>query len=242
MRPFFPFYGGKWRAAKLYPPPAGLVVEPFAGSAGYSVYHDVPRVVLIERDEQIAAVWRYLIAASPAELAALPDIRAGQSVNDLDVCQSARWLIGFWINVASARPRLTPSMWVRHALAGRAWPTGGSQLVWGARVRARLAEQVPRIRRWRLIEGDYTEAPDAVATWFVDPPYEGAAGDGYHHHDIDRAHLARWSRARRGLRIVCEAVGACWLPFEALATVKATAGRRRRGVSAEAVWTHGRAA
>ena len=39
MRPLFPFYGSKWRDAKRYGAPVfGHVVEPFAGSAGYSCY------------------------------------------------------------------------------------------------------------------------------------------------------------------------------------------------------------
>jgi site-specific DNA-adenine methylase len=34
LRPFFTFYGGKWRAAPFYDAPThGHIVEPFAGSA-----------------------------------------------------------------------------------------------------------------------------------------------------------------------------------------------------------------
>lgn len=239
MRPFFPFYGGKWRAAKLYPPPiAGWpVIEP-----GYSVYYDHPQVVLVERDPAIAGVWRYLIGADGADILALPDIKPGQSVDDLDVSQEARWLIGFWINPGTEAPRKTPSLWMRQRLAGHVWPTGGSQLFWGEKVRRRLALQVGQIRRWRIIEGDYTEAPDRRATWFVDPPYAGPAGNKYRHHDIDRKALAQWCRSRRGCRVVCESQGARWLPFRPLATVKSTAGRGRSGVSAEAVWLGERAA
>jgi hypothetical protein len=31
---------------------------------------------------------------------------------------------------------------------------------WGAYARDRIAAQVPAIRHWRVVEGDYTEAPD----------------------------------------------------------------------------------
>lgn len=237
MRPFFPFYGGKWRAAKLYPPPTGLVVEPFAGSAGYSVYHGVPRAMLVERDEAIAGVWRYLMGVSSGEIDRLPDIQSGQTVADLRICTEARWLVGFWINPASATPHLTPSRWMRQYLAGYKWPTGGSQLFWGPRVRRRLSAQVDMIRGWRVIEGDYSKAPDVSATWFIDPPYEGPAGNCYRHHDVDRPALAKWAKRRRGQRIVCESAGATWLPFEPLATVKATAGKRRRGTIDEVMWS-----
>ena len=40
MKPFFRYYGGKWRDCAKYPPPQfDTIVEPFAGSAGYSVRH-----------------------------------------------------------------------------------------------------------------------------------------------------------------------------------------------------------
>ena len=35
LKPFFTYYGGKYRAAPKYPEPVhGSIVEPFAGSAG----------------------------------------------------------------------------------------------------------------------------------------------------------------------------------------------------------------
>src|SRR5688500_5758691 len=44
MRPFLSFYGAKWRSAPWYGPPThDVVVEPFAGSAGYSAYYGVRR-------------------------------------------------------------------------------------------------------------------------------------------------------------------------------------------------------
>lgn len=44
LKPFFTFYGGKWRAAPHYAPPEfATIVEPFAGAAGYSVRHHTKR-------------------------------------------------------------------------------------------------------------------------------------------------------------------------------------------------------
>src|SRR5262245_39743395 len=61
IRPFFGYYGGKWRdAVRNYPPPYhGTIVEPFAGSAGYALRYWDKKVVLYERDPVVAAVWRY---------------------------------------------------------------------------------------------------------------------------------------------------------------------------------------
>lgn len=61
MQPFFCFYGAKWRAAPSYPSPGlATVVEPFAGAAGYSVRNHDREVILVEKDETIAALWAYL--------------------------------------------------------------------------------------------------------------------------------------------------------------------------------------
>src|SRR5881296_3825018 len=106
--PLFPFYGSKWRDARRYPAPHnGHVIEPFAGSAGYSLWHAPPRVTLCDVDPIIVGVWRYLIAVSERELRALPDLEPGQCVDDLGLCQEARWLIGFWLNRGSAQPKKT---------------------------------------------------------------------------------------------------------------------------------------
>ncbi len=87
------------------------------------------------------------------------------------------------------------------------------------------------------IEGDYTMAPDVDATWFIDPPYDNAAGENYRHHKLDRYALAQWCRGRRGQVIVCENEGASWLPFAPLRTFKR--GLRAAGGSREVVWTKG---
>src|SRR4030081_3929490 len=80
LRPFFGFYGGKWRdARKHHPPPAhGAVVEPFAGSAGYAVRYSAHKVILGEIDPVIYGVWRYLISVKASEILAIPDIEPGQ--------------------------------------------------------------------------------------------------------------------------------------------------------------------
>ena len=229
LRPFFGYYGGKWRdTPKNYPAPMfETIVEPFAGSAGYALRHPDKKVVLCERNAQIAAVWRYLIKATPTEIRAIPDVPLNGSVDDLGVCEEARWLVGLWLNRAAASPRKSPSKWMRSKIRPGSF--------WGERVRETIAAQVDKIRHWQLIEGDYSECHvDGQATWFIDPPYQ-LAGKHYRHGsaEIDFAALARWCRAREGQVIVCENEGADWLPFEPLDAVKTTrAGRRSR----EVVW------
>jgi len=66
--PFWHYFGGKWRAAPHYPAPRHRrIIEPFAGSAGYSMRHHEHDVVLVEKNPIIAEMWRYLIAVKPAD-------------------------------------------------------------------------------------------------------------------------------------------------------------------------------
>jgi hypothetical protein len=130
--PFFCFYGGKWRAAPHYPRPLyATIIEPFAGSAGYALRYHEASVVLVERDPILAGLWRYIIGATAADFAALPDVAPAETVDNLRICQEAKWLIGFWLNKGAAGPRKTPSAWMRSGTHPNSY--------WGASVRNRLA-------------------------------------------------------------------------------------------------------
>ena len=59
LRPFIRYYGGKWRAAPLYPAPMhSTIIEPFAGAAGYSMRYPDRDVILVERYPVIAVLRR----------------------------------------------------------------------------------------------------------------------------------------------------------------------------------------
>lgn len=232
MRPFFGFYGGKWRTAlKHYPAPVhDVLVEPFAGSAGYAVRYPHKKVVLCDADPVIAGVWDYLIRVTPSEILSIPDVPTGGSVDDLKLCQEAAWLVGFWMNRGASRPRKRPSKWMREGLRPGSF--------WGDRVRNTIASQVDHIRHWKVYNLPYTDCPvQGTASWFVDPPYKKAGKHYvYGSKDIDFAHLGEWCRAREGQVIVCENEGAAWLPFEHVANIKTT----RKGLrSAEVAWVRG---
>lgn len=228
MRPFWRYYGGKWRAAARYPEPLpGLpIIEPFAGAAGYATRYGADReVLLVEKDARIAAIWRWLIRASPDDILGIPDIPDGGTVDDINAPRPARDLAGFWCNDGVAQPCKTPSVWASRK---------GRWFGWGDKARSRIAAHVPRIRSWVVLHGDYTAAPDCRGTWFVDPPYSTPAGRHYKHHRVNYGHLGRWCRERKGRVIVCEQEGADWLPFKPLGDIKST-----RGSSKEVVWLGG---
>ncbi len=216
---FFRYFGSKHQNAAVYPAPQhGTIVEPFAGSAGYSCRYPDRRVILVDTDPIVAGVWRYLIRASEREILSLPDLPYGSDVRDLRVPLEARWLIGFWIN-----PFQTTRPSTRYSRGGR--ETDG---FWGPEVRARIASQLPSIRHWEVRRRGYDWCPDIEATWFVDPPYRGLERFyRFGPEKLDFAHLGDWCRSRRGQTIVCETGDAAWLPFRK---------RDAYGDSRELVW------
>jgi site-specific DNA-adenine methylase len=230
LAPMLSYFGGKWRTALHYPPPRyDTIVEPFAGGAGFSLRYPHKKVILVDRDEKIAAVWQYLIKVKSSEILCLPLIRNGESVDDLPIGEEGRLLLGYWISHGSASPRKTPSAWMREA--------SESSGFWGEAIRYRIARQVEYIRHWKMIHGDYTDAPDHDATWFIDPPYQ-QAGKSYRYSSkkIDFDHLGDFCKTRSREVIACENAGADWLPFEPFRNVISTNGKVRSGKSKEVVW------
>ncbi len=234
LKPFFSYFGSKHRLAPKYPAPLfETVVEPFAGSACYSLLHHEKSVRLYDINPRVVSTWEYLIRVSPEEVLALPDLRADQTVDDLAVCQEARFFIGWWCNAATTEPRKRLS---KNALSATT-----RQLVWSARVRERVARQVPLIRHWKIENSSFECIENREATWFIDPPYQ-QAGIQYTFGSklIDYAALGSYCKSRVGQVIVCEGSYATWLPFEPFASCSSAvldAGRSR--LTKELIYTRG---
>lgn len=231
LKPFWRYYGGKWRAAPHYPAPRhDTIIEPFAGAAGYSLRYPDRKIILVEKYPTIAEMWRWLIAVKPIEVRAIPAV---DDVHDLPgwVPQGARSLVGFSMGIADHQPRRTLSAG-RRALRAKQRQCEG----WTVALRDRVAVQVEHIRHWTIIEGDYLQAPWQEATWFVDPPYCGKAGRHYVHHRVDYEQLGEVCRTHLpGQKIVCENEGANWLPFRPFMTF--TRGLNKPTGSREVLWT-----
>lgn len=114
----------------------------------------------------------------------------------------------------------------------------GTVAYWNSSVRERIAHQVRYIRHWKVKCANYWEAPDVEADWFVDPPYSNPAGRKYRfgNRRIDYGDLADWCKVRLGQLIVCENVGADWLPFTPFHKAAGATGGKRTGVSHEAIY------
>jgi len=207
----FYYYGRKKKISGLYPEPMhGVIVEPFAGSASYSLHGNRWRrdVVLVERDPDVAALWRWLIGtATRSDVFGLPDPVEGERTDSFLHILHMASKRAFTYRSATATPFMLD-----------AWRAS----------KAYMAENVHKVKHWTLIEGDYTAAPDVEATWFIDPPYQGDAGTGCRYGSalLDYGALGSWVRGRRGHVMACDAPTATWLPFRPWAGTMAHAGRR----------------
>lgn len=229
LKPFFTYYGGKYRIAPRYPAPLHpRVVEPFCGSAGYALTYNRKTVLLYDLNERIVGTWNYLINVSEKEIYSLPEIF--DDVRHLKVAQEAKWLIGYWCNKGSCEPRNMPSTWMKSGVRPN------SQ--WGPAIKERIASQLREIRHWKCELKDFNDLEnESPSTWFVDPPYSAKAGRLYTYSEIDYQALSTWCRRRLGQTIVCEMQGASWLPFKPFHTAKGLEGPKGKKRIKEVIWT-----
>lgn len=202
--PLFSYFGSKWRLARRYPRPRyPLIIEPFAGSAGYSLRYWERDVHLVDSFPTVANLWRYLIGATPEQITALPD---DFDLDEQGLIEEERALMGFWAGKARAYPADRRTPWADRHPDRALW--------WGPRVKARLVHEVTRIKHWRATCGDYRQLPMVEATWFIDPPYQ-FHGQCYAHgsRKLDYDELREWVLRLPGQVLVCEGEGADWLPF-----------------------------
>ena len=211
----FYYYGRKKQIAKHYPHPnCDAIVEPFAGAAAYSFYSEnwKKEVILIEKDEQVAAIWEWLInEATPQSIKKLPDLKPGEKSSEFMHIIHAATKQAFKYRTIKVTPVLA-----------RNWEIS-------KRV---MAENLDKIKHWSITCGDYSLAPDIEATWFIDPPYKDEPGMGYHHSSafMDYEKLAEWAKKRRGEVIFCEGLNGDYLPFKPLLDLKGVAGKTSKEV------------
>lgn len=228
----FYYYGAKHRLARYYPAPAyPVIVEPFAGAAGYSMFHlerdSSLHAILVEKDPRVAELWRRLLAMSPDDIANYPLPKAGEFSTDFFVMAAAA------SNALASCRGFTVTPRVQREFV---------------RMRARVARVCRAVAgRVFVVSGDYTEADtDEAATWFVDPPYRprrstartaNPGGMGYakgcDSASIDYPALAEWCATRPGQVIVAEYADAEWLPFRPLRAHQRSDGAQYR----EGIWT-----
>jgi site-specific DNA-adenine methylase len=210
----FPYFGRKSKIAGQYPAPLpGVpVIEPFAGSMAYTLHWRPERALGFERDARVADLWHRL---SLLDAVPNPPVK-GSSTDDL------------LVKLCS---------YSEHSLtSGKMTVTSRMLRDWESIHRRALADG-PYMRENVLYsQGDYRDAGDVEATWFIDPPYQKANRRGYRYGaaHLDYGELASWCLARKGLVIVCEQEGADWLPFQRFTDLVSHRGSR----TVEVWWTN----
>jgi 16S rRNA G966 N2-methylase RsmD len=209
----FYYYGRKKQIARYYPEPRyGIIIEPFAGAAAYSLHstHWKKEVILIERDRRVAEIWRWLIeTATPAMISALPDLKVGEKSTEFLHIVHAATKMAFKYKTIKVTPVLE-----------RNWEIS-------KRV---MAASVHKVKHWTILEADYMIAPNVEATWFIDPPYKSEPGQGYAHSssNLNYEALAAWVLQREGQVISCEGAFGDYLPFKPLLELAGVAGKRSK--------------
>ena len=217
----FSYYGSKSKVVSYYPKPKfDKIIEPFAGSARYSLQHFEKDILLVDKYEIIVKIWHYLQAASKQDIMGLPDPKVGETIdrNNFECIEQA-WLVGFLIQSGVNAPRLTVT---KNRKDGIAWQ------------KKSIADQLYKIKHWEIKQGDYKELENEEATWFIDPPYQ-YGGEWYvkNNKDINFSSLAEWCKERKGQAIVCENTKADWLPFKQMAKMTGT-----KYTTTEAIWSN----
>jgi hypothetical protein len=220
------YYGAKTKIVDLYPKPKhGVIVEPFCGSARYALRHFDKEVILIDKYPVVVNLWKWLQQCSAQDILSLPrSLPPGSRLEDIKFdCEEARNLTAFVYGCGDYKPRakLTARKTVDR-------PNHGNYNL------KRIASNLFKIRHWKVMEGDYTMAPNIEATWFVDPPYQ-FGGHVYimSSKQIDFAHLGEWCKSREGQVIVCENTKATWLDFKPIKTQRGSLF-----TTTEAIWTN----
>lgn len=225
----FYYYGRKKMLAGRYPEPKyDTVIEPFAGSAAYSLHGSrwKKRVILYDRSDIVGAIWPYLLTVGKDRLESLPNPAVGEDLKDHPAWdglrEAERLLIGLHTGVGKPSRRSKINRFSR-------WKPGKRYLL----------ENLEKVQggNWEFHGEDYQCCDwNGPATWFIDPPYP-KVGEVYPR--VGRLcyrELADWVLSRPGQVIVCGSADDAWLPFRLLGVTK-SAGRKK---SAEGVYLGGK--
>jgi len=216
----FSYYGSKSKIVRYYPKPEyDSIIEPFAGSARYSLMYPDHEVTLCDLDHTIYSIWSWLINdASLSDIDRLPDLNVGDDIRDIKyLSQVERWFLGFAVSMGVAKPCNIVTKRSEHEIT---------------RLKKRTINYLPKIKHWIIKNQSFEELDNQESTWFVDPPYING-GQYYRHSQIDYSLLCEWCKERKGQTIVCENDGAVWLPFTPL---KPMQGMRHK--KTEMIWSH----
>lgn len=220
------YYGSKGKIVKKYPKPIHEeIIEPFAGSARYSLEYWDRQVTLIDKYPVIVKLWKWLQVCSQKDILSLPKLKGGDNLDNFNFdCIEAKWLMGFMVQQGVNAPRKT---------ASRVFGGGNIERTIESD-KKRIASNLYKIKHWKIILGDYWRIDNQKRTWFIDPPYQ--FGGEYYHSSVNNKHLefsklADWCMERNGQVIVCENSKADWMDFQYLSDLNGSKNKTK-----EVIW------
>jgi site-specific DNA-adenine methylase len=206
------YYGSKSKIVNKYPVPSfDKIIEPFAGTAQYSLKYFDRDILLIEKYDVIVRLWKWLQQCSKKDILNLPRLKCGENVDNFTWdCDEAKWLVGFIITGAPSQPKKTASRWKTVIRPN----TQEYKL-------KLISENLFKIKHWKIEHSDYKDLKNENATWFIDPPYQhGGQYYKFGNKDINFEELSEWCKNRFGQIVVCENSKATWLPFKPLVEMR----------------------
>jgi site-specific DNA-adenine methylase len=220
----FNYYGSKSRIVGYYPPPKhNKIIEPFAGSARYSLKYWQNDILIVDKYEVVIKVWKYLQQATKEDILKLPKFEVGMKLDKLGLSDEERLLLGFFAGQGSLVPRNKVSPMAKHS-----FDTSPNRY-------RNLANNLHKIKHWEIRLGCYSEIENIEATWFIDPPYQ-FGGEHYKQsgRQLNYHELAKWCKTRNGQVIVCENMKAEWLPFKPVVKIQGVSNTN----TIEAIWSN----
>jgi site-specific DNA-adenine methylase len=223
------YYGSKSKIVHLYPRPRfDKIIEPFAGTARYSLMYWDHDITIVDKYEVIVKIWRWLQKCSQKDILSLPSLKQGDRISrEMFDCDEQFWLMGFLIGQGLGLPRVKATKLGTKESYGR---DGIKEK------RTSISRNLHKCRNWNIVHGDYTCLGNIEATWYIDPPYQHGGQHQYVHgnRELDFQRLGSWCRERNGQSIVCENTKADWLPFRPMKVNQGIANT----FTTEAIWSN----
>lgn len=215
------YYGSKSKIVDLYPPPKyNKIIEPFAGTGRYSLKYWENDILLIDKADIIINIWHYLQSCSKKDILKLPILKPGVDIRTVNLEEHEVNFMRFFIGQGMGEPiwKVTKRTSEKRQIA----------------LRNKIANNLYKIKHWKILKDDYKNINNEEAVWFIDPPYQ-FGGHKYieSNKNIDFKNLAAWSKSRLGQVIVCENNKASWMDFKPMVKINGSHAK-----SIECIWSN----
>lgn len=216
----FSYYGSKSNLVHYYPKPKyDKIIEPFCGSARYSLKYFDRDVTICDKYDVVIKIWKYLQNCSKKDILGLPKLTLGLDIRGLNISEEERLFLGMNAGISSMAPR--------NKVSSFAAIQNGRKNKYKI-----IADNLFKIKHWEILLSDYSDLSNDFATWFIDAPYQ-FGGHAYIEGDINFNDLKKWSIERNGHIIVCENTKANWMKFKPITKIHGAMSR-----TTEAIWSN----